>query len=154
MGLSIEFYAGNAATIGAAFSAVAFDEIRDGRRSIAYADLSLHIGLEDVDLLSAAIAEHTERPLVSLLDRLTANVGTIDDEGSADVVDPAWVAMVSALEVAHAAAVAADWIRRVGESHGETLEVTDDAAVAVRELIGLCKKALAADADVVCVWYL
>lgn len=154
MGLSIEFYAGNAATIGAAFSAVAFDELRDGRKSIAYADLSLHIGLDDVDLLSAAIADATGKPLVTLLDGLTANVGAIDDEGSADVVDRAWVAMVSALDAAHAPAVAADWIRRVGEAQGEVLEVTDHAVVAVQDLLALCKKALSANADVVCVWYL
>jgi hypothetical protein len=154
MGLSIEFYAGHAPTIGAAFSHVDFDELRDGRKSIAYADLSLHIGLEDIDLLSAVIADHTETPSVGLLDGITANVGTIADEGSADVVDPAWVAMVSALDVAHAPVIAADWIRRVGEANGETLEATDDAAVAVRALVGLCKKALAAGADVVCVWYL
>src|SRR6266545_4671972 len=99
MGLSIEFYAGDATRIGAAFTAVAFDEIRDGRKSIAYADLSLHLGMEDIDLLSAAVADRARQPLISLLDGLRANVGRIDEEGSADVVDPAWVAMTSTLEM-------------------------------------------------------
>ena len=154
MGLSIEFYAGDAATIGAAFSAIDFDQLRDGRKSIAYADLSLHIGVDDLDLLSAAIADRQGKPRFSLLDGLGANVGAIDDEGSADLVDPAWVARVSTLDIADFATVAADWIRRVGESRGEVLEPTDDAATAVRHLVSLCKKAISAGADVVFVWYL
>ncbi len=154
MGLSIEFYAGDAGTIGAAFSAIDFDQLRDGRKSIAYADLSLHVGLEDLDLLSTSIAERAGGPVVMLLDGLQANVGRIEDEGSADVVDPAWVTMVSTLDLADAPAVSADWIRRVGESLGEVLEPTDAAAEAVGKLVSLCRKAISANADVVCVWYL
>lgn len=154
MGLSIEFYAGDAETIGKAFSAVDFDQLRDGRKSVAYADLSLHVGVEDLDLLSAAIAGHGERPVIALLDSLGANVGAIDGEGSADVVNPEWVGLVSALAVADASAVAADWIDQVGKSRGERLGPTDHAAKAVGDLITLCKKAISEGVDVVCVWYL
>jgi hypothetical protein len=87
-----------------------------------------------------------------LLDGLGANVGAIDDEGSADLVDPAWV--VSTLDIADVATVAADWIRRVGESRGEVLGPTDASATAVRHLFSLCSKAISAGAEVVCVWYL
>jgi hypothetical protein len=154
MGLSIEFYAGDAETIGTAFSAVDFEQLRDGRKAIAYADLSLHVGVEDLDLLSAGIADHVHRPLIALLDSLGANVGVIEGEGSADVVDRGWVTLVSALEVADAPAVAAEWMRQVGESRGERLGPTDCASKAVGQLIVLCKKALIERADVVCVWYL
>ena len=154
MGLSIEFYAGDAARIGAAFSAIQFDQIRNGTKAIAYADFSLHVGMEDLDLLSIVISDHTKEPLLLLLDHLTTNVGTMDDEGSADIVDPAWVTMVAALDVADAPDVAAEWIRRVGESLEETLEPTTAAATAVGQLVGLCRKAILAQAEVVCAWYL
>ena len=154
MGLSIQFYAEDEEMIGTAFSAVDFDQLRDGRRSIAYADLSLHVGLEDLDLLSTTIADHARKPGVALLDGFGANVGAIDGEGSADVVDPQWVALVGTLEAADAPAVAAEWIRQVGQSRGKHLEPTDAAAEAVENLIALCKKAIAKNADVVCVWYL
>jgi hypothetical protein len=88
------------------------------------------------------------------LDTFEQHVGAIDGEGSADVVDPAWVALVSALGAADAPAVAADWIDQVGKSRGARLEPTDDAARAVENLITLCKKAIAEGVDVVCVWYL
>jgi hypothetical protein len=47
-GLSLEFYAGDAAVIGAAFSAIEFDGIRDGARARAYADFSLHLSPTDI----------------------------------------------------------------------------------------------------------
>ena len=156
MGLQIEFYAGDAATIGAIFAGDDdWDGIRGGSQAIAYADLSLHIGVEHLDTLSTVIAEQTQQEPRMLLDCLGANVGTMEDDGgSAEVVDPAWVAMVAALEPAAAAGVAATWIRRVGEESGEELEPTDDAADAVASLVALCRKAIAARADVVNVWYL
>lgn len=43
MGLSIEFYAGNANNIGEAFSEVEFDAIRNGTAALAYSDLLLHL---------------------------------------------------------------------------------------------------------------
>jgi len=44
MGLSLEFYAGQADQVGAAFTNIEFDGLRDGSLAHSYADLSLHIG--------------------------------------------------------------------------------------------------------------
>lgn len=49
MGLSLEFYAGDAAMIGADFTAIEFDGLRDGTRARAYADFSLHLSPTDLD---------------------------------------------------------------------------------------------------------
>jgi hypothetical protein len=48
----------------------------------------------------------------------------------------------------------AAWKRGAGDFLSLDGRWWGDAAAAVRDLVSLCKKALVADADVVCVWYL
>src|SRR5687767_3374662 len=98
MGLSLEFYAGNADAIGADFTAIEFDGLRDGTRTRAYADFSLHLSASDLDLLSAVIAERVGVAPLSLTNSLVRTVGGFDGVGSAEVVDPTWVRMVAAAD--------------------------------------------------------
>src|SRR3954451_1172792 len=100
MGLSLEFYAGDAAVIGADFTAIEFDGIRDGTRARAYADFSLHLSPTDLDLLSEVIAEQVAADPVLLNDSLTRTVGGTGDESGAEVVSPAWVRLVASADAA------------------------------------------------------
>ena len=50
-------YAGDDAAIGADFTAIEFDGIRDRTRAMAYADFFLHLSPTDFDILSEIIAE-------------------------------------------------------------------------------------------------
>src|SRR5262245_40879396 len=112
MGLLLDFYAGDGATIGAALDAHDHEGLQDGSKAIAHADFSLHIGVEHLDTLSQVIAERTNQPPRMFLDSLRADVQDGESHG-ATIVDPAWVAMVAALEPAAARDVSATWIRRV-----------------------------------------
>lgn len=79
MGLSLEFYAGDAAEIGAAFTDVAeWDAIRDRTKAIAYADLSLHLSPDALDTLSDVFAMEAGAGRMELLSRLGEEVGVID----------------------------------------------------------------------------
>src|SRR5437763_1760611 len=75
MGLSLEFYAGDAARIGADFTAIEFDGLQDGSRARAHADFSLHLSPDDLDTLSEVIAEHTGAAALLLNHRLVRHVG-------------------------------------------------------------------------------
>jgi hypothetical protein len=156
MGLSLEFYAGNAEAIGTAVSEVEFDGIRDGTGALAYADFSLHLAPGDLDVLSGVAAEQVGIEPLLLSRCLVGEVGTIDDGagGGADVVDPAWVEMVAALDEADSGEVTARWIGALAEVYGEDLAVTEAAVRAVGSLIRLCKAARSGRAQVVHVWYL
>ena len=154
MGLSLEFYAGDAATIGEDFAAIEFDGLRDGTRANAYADFSLHLVATDLDILSALIAERVGSDSMSLSNSLAVTVGTFEGEGGAALVNQAWVHMVSSVNAATAPELAAEWMKRVGMECGEHLEVTSDAVCAVRDLINLCQLATRGDLDVVHAWYL
>jgi hypothetical protein len=154
MGLSLEFYAGDAATIGADFTAFELNGIRDGRRALAYADFSLHLSPTDLDILSEVIAERTGARALLLNECLIHNVGGSEGESGADVVDPSWVRMIAALSETAAPELAAKWIGRVGAECGQELEVTSDAVRAVQELVRLCKLAVRDGVEVVHTWYL
>jgi hypothetical protein len=154
MGLSLEFYAGDAAKIGADFTAIEFDGIRDGTRARAYADFSLHLSPTDLDILSAVIAERIGAAPRLLSNSLGRNVGGFEGEGSAEVVDPTWVRMVSAVDATAAPEVAAVWIGRVGAGCGQRLTVTPEAVRAIRELVELCQLAVREGVEVVHTWYL
>jgi hypothetical protein len=154
MGLSLEFYAGDAASIGEDFSAIEFDSLRDGTRARAYADFSLHFSAVDLDTLSAVVAESIGVLPVLLQDSLGQTVGGFEGEGGAEVVDLVWVRMVAAADESAAPELAAQWIGRVGADSRQQLTVTPEAERAVRELIGLCRLAVREGVEVVHTWYL
>src|SRR5438067_924306 len=127
MGLSLEFYAGDADSIGADFTAIEFDGLRDGTRARAYADFSLHLSPIDLDILSEVIAERVGIAPLLLNDSLVRTIGGTTNESGAEVVSPAWVQMVASADDAVAPALAGDWIERVGASCEQHLAVSPDA---------------------------
>ena len=155
MGLSMEFYAGDADRIGRAFSDFNFDGLRDGTIAHAYADLSLHLSPDHLDLLSDEIAKSLDRPPVLFLDSLGRKVGGNESESSAEVVSRPWVEVVAALPHEAIARLAASWMAAVAqESDDHTVESSPDVEAALRALIDVCMQALARGTSVVFGWYL
>ena len=123
--------------------------------ALAYADFSLHLAPGDLDVLSVVAADRVGVEPLLLRRCLIGEVGIIGNGagGGADVVDPAWVEMVAALDEADSGEVTARWIGAV-EAYGEDLAVTEAAVRAVGSLIRLCKAAQSGRAQVIHVWYL
>jgi hypothetical protein len=151
----MEFYAGEADSIGRAFSDVESDDLRDGPAT-AYADLSLHLVPDDLDTLSEVAAGLAGVAPSLLSECLTRQVGVLDDgqTGGADVVDPRWLGMFAALGDRDAEPLTARWFSCLGQKYGEPLEVNRGAVAAVEALIRLCRKAVTEGHEVVYVWYL
>jgi hypothetical protein len=154
MGLSLEFYAGDAAVIGAAFNDVAdWDSIRDGTKAIAYADLSLHLSPDALDTLSEVFAMEAGAGRMEFLSRLGEEVGVIDGgEGGAYVVEPAWVQTVAKVDPRDAKAITVRWFDSLGKVYNSVIEVNPGAIAAVASLIELCKKAVKSGVSVVFAW--
>ena len=149
MGLSIEFYAGDPEAIGAAFSEIKLDQLRDGTVAHSYADLSLHVSLTDLDILSEEIGAVLGKPPIRLLDSLGHRVGGTPEESEANVVSTDWVAAVSAVPPSEATELSRRWLKAVATELGEETDAeSPDAAAAVSALIGLCRDAI------VFAWYL
>jgi len=155
VGLSIEFYAGDAEAIGKAFTEYEFEGLRDGSIAHSYVDFSLHISVADLDVLSEQIAGVLDGEPVRLLDSLERHVGGTPDESSADLVARAWVEFVAGVPKESASQLSALWLSAVMAETGEEIDVdSPDARRAVEELLSLCQDALAKSTDVVFAWYL
>jgi hypothetical protein len=154
MGLLLEFYAGDADAIGAAFKAQGLAGLRDGSRARAHADFSLHLSPSDLDILSEVIAESVAAEPLQLNDSLVRMVGGDTNSSAAEVVSSAWVKMVAAAREAAVAEIAAEWIKRVGEEYGQQFDSSPEALRAVCDLIRLCQLADREGLAVVHTWCL
>jgi len=154
MGVSLEFYAGDAEAIGAAITHGQFDGLRRSTLAHAYADLSLHLGADALDTLSEQVAVLTGREEVLLLDSLERSVGGTEGESGAEVVSPEWVEMMAAVPVSSAAELSRKWLEAFAAENEEELETeSPDAATAITALIRLCQSALERGTEVVFAWY-
>jgi hypothetical protein len=155
MGQLVHFYAGDPEVIGRAFASQDFGTLKDRSKIPLYADFSLHLSPIDYELLSEAIQSIVGSGPSSLEESLQTQVGGSSDERSADIVSPEWVQMVAAVRDEQIESVLSAWIQATAEEHGESpSEPTDDARLALRELIGLCRESRARGLPVVHTWSL
>lgn len=154
MGLSLEFYAGDAEEIGKAFCRFDLDKLRDENLILAYADFSLHLSPADLNILSYQIAVSLKCEPIYLLDSLEKPLCEESTEYGADIVACEWVQMVGRLAEAQLEELAQNWIKGVAEEYQDSsIKVTPDAVRALNELVHLCHVAMEANVDVVHVWY-
>jgi hypothetical protein len=155
MGVSMEFYAGDPGEIGRAFSEYELDGLRDGSIAHSYADLSLHLSVDHLDLLSEEVATSTGAAPVLLLDCIEDHVGGTDGESSADVVAEAWVNSMAAAPDESIPAITQRWMAAVGREVGDpSVQANPDSEKAVADLVGLCRAAVRRGSRVVFGWYL
>lgn len=154
MGLSMEFYAGPPVEIGKAFTAVELDGLRDGSLAHSYADLSLHLSPDHLDILSEEIAACVGSAPIHLLDSLESHVGGTEGQSSADVVATTWVEAVAAAPDSSIGMVAEKWMAAVSEETGEPIVERGDVMLAVESLVRLCRDAMMRNTRVIFAWYL
>jgi hypothetical protein len=143
MSLQLEFYAGDPAVIGPAFTEIEFDGLRDGTVAHSYADLSLHLSPTDLDNIP------------NLLDSLEGSIGGTPGESDASLVAAEWVKGISQVEMHRCAELTKRWLEAVAAESGDDV-VTDcpDAVTAVERLVMLCRDSIASSSRVVFAWYL
>jgi hypothetical protein len=155
LGLSMEFYAGEPVEIGHAFTACDLDGLRDGTIAHSYADLSLHLSPDHLDLLSEEVAASTETAPVRLFGCIEDHVGGLDGESSADVVAHAWVHAIAAAPDESLQAITRRWMVAVARDVGDaSVEAGPDTERAVAALVRLCREAVRRGSRVVFAWYL
>lgn len=98
MGISLEFYAGDAKTIALAFDKEELDGLRDGTAAQCQADFSLHLSPMELELLSEVLAERCGVPGHIFYDCVGPPIAGQLDESGAHLVDPKWVKMVAAAD--------------------------------------------------------
>jgi len=149
MGLLFDFYAGRGRELGEAYQELDFDRLEDLSRG--HADLSLHISPRDLDLLSEQAFRIVGKEAVGVFDSFAQNVGRTD-AGSADVMNPQWVAVLAEFPETQIEQLTDEWMESVRQESGETLEVTPEARKAVSALVAVCRIARQQGLDVVFTW--
>jgi len=154
MGLSLEFYAGDADAIGGAFTECDFDRLQEGGIAHSYADLSLHIPIEDLDVLSEQMAILLGEPFVGFLDSLGRVVGGSEGESGAQVVSPGWIRFAAKVPEIKVGELAKMWIDAASKKAGVEYADPSCAESALLELVRLCGRAIEKKSSVVFAWYL
>jgi len=153
MGLLLDFYAGDASVLGAAYNAGDVASVRAAAK--AHADFSLHLSPNDLDILSEEAFAMTGGEPVGLLESLVGNVGGDGAESSADTLSEIWVAGFASFPEERVKELAERWMRGVAADRGQPeAVVTPDVLQAIRQLIAVCQTAKQHCLDVVHTWSL
>lgn len=151
MGLTLEFLLGDRDAIVSSFAEDDWDRLEADDVVYGRADLSLHIDPLDLDRLSRCMAGHSGKPSSDLSPHLEFAVDT--EEGGAMLVSIEWVAYVAAVPEDRLSQLVSDWMAEMRrEYNNPQIVVTDDAVKAVRDLWGLCRRALSTGGTLVHIW--
>ena len=154
MGLTLEFYIGNAGKIEEAIADVLLELLDDPTIVHKRADLSLHIDPNDLNLLSVQFGLHSGRPFLELRPFLTVLVDE-EDRGLLSV-DATWVDYVSNVQEKSIATIVRDWFESMRKEHSDEdiPDPSQDVLDAVRDLITLCKDGKKRNLQVLHGWFL
>jgi hypothetical protein len=153
MGLSLEFYLGNADAISHAVADVEFSRLDDHLIVTDSADFSLHIVPADLDLLSESLARFNGQKPQGLRQSLKSLVD--EEDRSAFLVRPEWVHYVAAINEEQVGEIAELWASSLRAKHNDAeITVTEQMRAAVGDLVRLCCSASKRDGQVVHIWYL
>jgi hypothetical protein len=154
MGLTLEFYIGDPKKISNALRKGNLDLLYDDPKVVSRtADLSLHILPKDLNLLSMQFGQHSkQRPL-----ELRPNLKVLIDEEDYGLllVNKKWVKYAAKVAEDALGEIVSDWFEVMkSEYPNEEIEKTEEARLAVQELLMLCKEAVQKKSKVLHAWYL
>ena len=155
MGLTLQFFAGQAISIQRAVTEVDLDYLDGFDPGSTCADFSLHITPRDLDLLTAEACKALGTEAMSLRENLDFVGEHVDEEDrGAYLVAKPWVELWASIETQAVDALAANWFLALQREYDDPeLAVTDAAMQAVSDLLGTCKTAVEEDFDLVHVWF-
>ena len=136
MTMTFDFYAtepANAAKLHTALTAGDFKAVK--RLAQAHADLSVTIGFDDLDTLSAAFLKSVRAKPTTILPKssLTMYDKRVTSESGTEVVNPAWVKAIAAqsFTVGDLRNVFFAWKKALRKRYGNTYEAGPDHALAL-----------------------
>ena len=153
MGLTLEFYVGNIDVLSRAFERgeVNFDLLSVFSQAGNCADLSLHLEIQDLEILSEKAAKMAQNPPIYLRDSIEQIIADETDYG-AILISQSWVEQFFAIPIWASQDLTARWFRTMGQNHGTTLEVNSAAEKAIESLIRICKQATKNSESIVLFW--
>jgi hypothetical protein len=150
MGLTLEFYVGNADVLSQAFEdgEIDFDFLSEFSKAGNVADFSLHLEIHDLDILSEVAAKLARNSPIYLQNSVERIIADEADHG-AFLISLGWVERFSALPRWGSRELTAQWFQAMSQHHRDSIQVTPDAEHAVESLLRICKQAISNSEDVV-----
>ncbi|MCA9956754.1 MAG: hypothetical protein KC434_18620 [Anaerolineales bacterium] len=154
MGLSLEFYIGDRKKINNAFRSLQFDLIYDDSEMVGrIADLSLHLQPRDLNMLSREFGRHSGQKLLDL----RSNLKVLVDEPDYGLllVSKKWIEYAANVPEDALGKIVTSWFQTMKKEYpNEKIEETEEARLAVKELLGLCREAKQKKLEVLHAWFL
>ena len=152
VGLGMDFYAGNAAGIGRHLRSLDLDAVRVKG---AWADFSLHLLPEDLELLMDSVCALLERERVSFVDCLETKLTGDGRDSAAWRVSDEGVSALAAFPRRRLRLLANTRLKQGARIRGsEPDRATSDCIKTLWDLLSLCRRAARRKMDVVYFWYL
>ena len=156
MGISLEFYA--VLSHEEVFSAVEemdFETLEGLQVDGRYADFSLHITPNDLDLLTNAICQVLNEEPIGLREYLDTEGWFINEEDrGAFLVFQAWVGLVANCTLSQAELIASRWFESMRDEYGDSEIIkTPESIDSISSLIALCSSAGNSELVVVHTWF-
>jgi hypothetical protein len=153
MGLSLEFYLGNADAISRAISDIELEQLDDPSIVADSADFSLHIEPADLELLSESMARFNGQKPQGF--RQSLEILVDEEDRGALIVQSGWTNYVGTISDERVEEVVELWAASMRAKHNDVkIVVTEQMRTAVNDLVRLCRSASKGGGRVVHVWYL
>jgi hypothetical protein len=146
MGLTLEFYLGDAERIALAIQEVDLETLYDPQVVQQKADFSLHILPKDLNLLSRAIGAAAGISPIELRDHLTVLIDEVD-RGMLEV-DRVWIDYAASASQDDVPRISKAWVDAMNHQYAGDAVLSDDLVQAVHDLLAICKSAQASDRQV------
>jgi hypothetical protein len=154
MGLTLQFAIGDKIELIRAFEEFNEDFLDDLESQSHLVDFSLHIIPNDLNFLVNIASGLRNDTIFGLREHLDTSIFYFDEPTSgAYFVDPIINELFSTFEESDAFEITHKWFEKLRTEYKEDIEVTNDAILAVQQLISVCKKATKYKLDLVHIWY-
>lgn len=153
--LHMDFYAGDATVIAQRLDSLELDPLREGREAIAWADFSLQLLPEDLELPMEIACRLEGCDLVPFESSLGRKIAGDGKECAAYKASTRCASILGGLPSGQVDQLAKEWLTTMARARGEgAADATPGCVKALLGLIQLCKLAVEKQADVVYLWYL
>jgi len=153
MGMRFDFYTGDTDAVMKMLATISQGQDVAHDSALTHAEFTLNLQRQNLDrlsqLLHGAIHQDPVRLFAAIEDDLDAGPG---QQYGIHLLRGDWVATVASLADNQVDELASQWFRSIGEESGLPQRPTWPAIKAIKELLAVCRKAVAGEMPVVFCW--
>ena len=157
MGLTLEFYVGNAEEIATVILDLGYEESDEDNLLVRLsqaersADFSLHLKISDLEFLSEQAGLVRNKPAIYLRDSFEKILVEEPAHGAVQIAR-AWISQFANLPTWSSRELTVHWFDAMSKHHGDSFLANAAAQKAVESLIRICKLAETSSEEIILFW--